>query len=69
MQHFRVGHVHFILFMSILFASGTQRELGFQWNMGLKVLLIEQDTVALSSVYLFTCTPTLAYFAVRSEEE
>ena len=31
-----VGHVHFMLFMSISFASGTQRKLIFQWNMGLK---------------------------------
>ena len=36
MQNFRVGHVHFVLFMSISFASGTQRKLVFQWNMGLK---------------------------------
>ena len=28
-QNFRVGHVHFMLFM-----SGTQRKLVFQWNMG-----------------------------------
>ena len=33
-QNFRVGHVHFMLFMSISFASGTQRKLVFQWNMG-----------------------------------
>ena len=30
-----IGHVHFMLFMSISFASGTQRKLVFQWNMGL----------------------------------
>ena len=30
-----VGHVHFMLFMSISFAWGTQRKLVFQWNMGL----------------------------------
>ena len=29
-----IGHVHFMLFMSISFASGTQRKLVFQWNMG-----------------------------------
>ena len=33
-QHFRVGHVHFMLFMSISFVSGTQPKLIFQWNMG-----------------------------------
>ena len=36
-QNFRVGHVHFMLFMSISFASGTQRKLVFRWNMGLSV--------------------------------
>ena len=36
-QSFRVGHVHFMLFMSISFASGTQRQLVFQWNMGYRV--------------------------------
>ena len=30
-----IGHVHF-MFMSISFASGTQRKLVFQWNMGFK---------------------------------
>ena len=29
-----VGHVHFMLFMSISFASGTQRKPVFLWNMG-----------------------------------
>ena len=33
-----IGHVHFMLFMSISFALGTQRKLVFQWNMGLKPL-------------------------------
>ena len=28
-----VGHVRFMLFVSILFALGTQRELTFLWNM------------------------------------
>ena len=32
----RVGHVHFILFVSILFALGAKRESGFWWNMGFK---------------------------------
>ena len=31
----RVGHVHFMLFVSISFALGSQRECSFQWNMGL----------------------------------
>ena len=32
-----MGHVHFMLFMSISFASGTKRKLVFQWNMGLRI--------------------------------
>ena len=32
-----VGHVHFMLFMSISFAWGNQRKLVFQWNVGLMV--------------------------------
>ena len=31
----RVGHVHFMLFMSNSFALGSQHEHSFQWNMGL----------------------------------
>ena len=42
-QNFRIGHVHFMLFMSISFASGTQRTLIFQWNMGLRYLRDEKD--------------------------
>ena len=30
-----VGHVHFMLFVSISFVLGTQREHYFQWNTGL----------------------------------
>ena len=29
-----VGHVHFMLFVPISFALGSQRECSFQWNMG-----------------------------------
>ena len=32
----RVGHVDFMLFVSISFAMSSQRECGFQWNMGFK---------------------------------
>ena len=32
-----IGHVHFMLFMSISFASGTQRKPVFWWNMGFSV--------------------------------
>ena len=30
-----VGHVHFIFFVLISFALGSQRKWSFQWNMGL----------------------------------
>ena len=40
MQKFCVGHVDFMLFVSISFALGSQRERSFQWNMGLKDLEI-----------------------------
>ena len=36
-----VGHVHFMLFMSISFAPGTQRKLVFQWNMGFSLMKTE----------------------------
>ena len=36
-QIFCVGLVHFMLFMSISFASGTQRKHIYQWNMGFNV--------------------------------
>ena len=35
----RVGHVHIILFVSILFAFGSQHKHGFQWNMGFTLIL------------------------------
>ena len=31
-----VGHVHLILFVSILFALGSKRKRSFQWNMVFK---------------------------------
>ena len=34
MEHFRVGHVHFMLFIPFFSALGTQRECFSQWNMG-----------------------------------
>ena len=37
-----VGHVHFMLFMSFSFASGTQRKLVFQWNMGFRPTAFEK---------------------------
>ena len=34
-----VGHIHFMLFVSISFAFGSQRECSFQWNMGFRILI------------------------------
>ena len=36
-----VGHVHFMLFMSIPFASGTQCKPVFWWNMGFRFYLMK----------------------------
>ena len=33
-QNSRVGHVDFMLFVSLSLALGSQREYNFQWNMG-----------------------------------
>ena len=33
-QNSCVGNIHFMLFMSISFAFGSQRKRSFQWNMG-----------------------------------
>ena len=49
-----VGHVHFMLFMSISFASGTQRKLVFQWNMGLNMFTV---LPSLSAAQFFLSTP------------
>ena len=35
-QNLCLGHVHFMLFVSISFALGGQRKHNFQWNMGLR---------------------------------
>ena len=34
-----VGHVHFIFFVLISFALGSQRKRSFQWNMGFSLLI------------------------------
>ena len=36
-QHFCVGHVHFMFFVYISFASGTERKPFFWWNMGFMI--------------------------------
>ena len=37
MRNFRVGHVHFMLFVFISFVLVNQREPTLQWNMGFKI--------------------------------
>ena len=34
MQNFRVGHIDFMLFVSLSLMLGSKREHNFQWNMG-----------------------------------
>ena len=38
-----VGHIHFMFFVLISFALGSQREPSFQWNMGLPQLQLRID--------------------------
>ena len=40
MQNSGVGHVHFMFFVLISFALGSQRKQKFQWNMGLTYTLV-----------------------------
>ena len=35
-QNFGVGHEHFMVFVLISLAFGSQRKLSFQWNMGFR---------------------------------
>ena len=41
-QNSGVGHVHFMFFVLISFALGSQRKPSFQWNMGLRFIYIRQ---------------------------
>ena len=55
-----VGHVHFMLFMSISFASGTQRKLVFQWNMGFHLfrgVQVLEDRKQRQSLYTYFHLP------------
>ena len=47
-----VGHVHFMLFVSISFALGSQRKRRFQWNIGLRLSQISPHL----SLVLEVCT-------------
>ena len=39
-----VGHVDFVLFVSLSLALGSQHEYNFQWNMGFRVINISYLT-------------------------
>ena len=49
----RVGHVHFMFFVLISFAFGSQREHSFQWNMGFTTFGQRYLTKQLDFVYDF----------------
>ena len=42
-QHFRIGRVHFMLFIPFFSAFGTQRECCSQWNMGFSLTTFSVD--------------------------
>ena len=44
-----IGHVEFMLFVSISFVLGSQHEHGFWWNMGLTVKVDERKKQTMSS--------------------
>ena len=69
MQTFHAGHVHFMLFMSISFASGTQSKLVFQWNMGLRMTLISCHNleIAFFSHIFFNVDVSLINALIRLE--
>ena len=49
MQYFRVGHVHFMLFIPFFSVLGTRRECFSQWNMGFIVLRLSFNVQTLAS--------------------
>ena len=52
MQNSRIGHVDFMLFMSLSLALASQHEPNFQWNMGLTIMLFPVVFLsAITSVY------------------
>ena len=40
-QNFRIGHLHFMLFVLVSFALVTQRKPSLQWNMGFSFIISE----------------------------
>ena len=57
-QNSGVGHVHFMFFVLISFALGSQREHSFQWNIGLNVnikyICITLDVIRKSLLFKVT---------------
>ena len=56
-----VGHVHFMFFVLISFAFGTQRKPSFQWNMGLRVSLSKRLRCILEPFLRIASTFSLKY--------
>ena len=64
MQNYCVGHVNFMLFVSISFAVGSQRKRIFQWNMGFRhsvFLAGENLPISGDTCGLHCCQQTGAY--------
>ena len=57
-QNSCVGHVHFILYVSILFALGSQCKRSFQWNIGFS-FSHNYDRLALATVTEYTTSRLL----------
>ena len=66
MQNFRVGHVHFMLFVLISFALVTQLEPSLQWNIGFSLLALfykifcsyVSNTLQYTSIHFLNCNRT-----------
>ena len=56
------GHVHFMLFLSISFALGSQHERSFQWNMGLLGMDCSRYTIIVILVTKITTSSLYYYF-------
>ena len=57
-QNFRIGHVHFMLFVLISFALVTQREPSLQWNMDFCLSLLSARTYKISNMSNIVCGPS-----------
>ena len=49
-QNSGVGHVHFMFFVLISFALGSQREPSFQWNMGFSLQLYKMKCLLVAYI-------------------